>query len=142
MRLLGDRLTATGAGVPVPVRLTVCEPPVALSLMLSVPVRVPVAVGLNVTLIVQLLGAVGLPAGRLEPQLLLCAKSPVALMPLMFKTPAPVLLRVTVCAVLVVPTFWEVNVKLLPERLATGVTPVPAKLITWNAPEASSATVT
>jgi hypothetical protein len=39
---------------PVPVRLTVCGLPAALSVMLSVAVRVPTAVGVNVTLMVQL----------------------------------------------------------------------------------------
>src|SRR5260370_18272453 len=50
-----ERLT-TGAeaAAPVPVRLTDCGLPEALSVMLRVPVRVPDAVGVNVTLMVQL----------------------------------------------------------------------------------------
>jgi len=54
-RLAGEKL-ATGpfAGVPVPVRLTVCGLFAALSVKVIDPVRVPVAVGVNVTLIVQL----------------------------------------------------------------------------------------
>jgi hypothetical protein len=50
-RLVGESFTA--GAMPVPLRLTVCGLPVALSVMLSVPVSVPVAVGVNVTLIVQ-----------------------------------------------------------------------------------------
>ena len=57
--------------VPVPVRLTVLVIPPALTV--SVPVRVPVAVGLKVTLTVQ-----DAPAAIDEPQLLVCAKSPLA----------------------------------------------------------------
>src|SRR6266571_4339857 len=47
---------ASGAPVglsPVPVRLTVCGLPLALSLTAIIAVRAPAAVGLNVTLIVQ-----------------------------------------------------------------------------------------
>jgi hypothetical protein len=51
-RLVAARLTA--GPVPVPVRLTVCGLPVALSVMLTEAVRLPEAVGVNVTLIVQL----------------------------------------------------------------------------------------
>ena len=62
----------TGA-VPVPVRETVCGLFAALSVMVSMPLRVPLAVGVKVTLTVQVvLGA------RLVPQLLVCAKSPLA----------------------------------------------------------------
>lgn len=53
VRLLGVRVTPP-ALVPLPVRLTVCGLLLALSAMLTVPVRVPVVVGMNVTLIVQL----------------------------------------------------------------------------------------
>ena len=53
-----------------PVRLTVCGLFVALSVTLSVAVRLPGAAGLNVTLIVQL------PFAATElPQLFVCTKS-------------------------------------------------------------------
>ena len=59
-RLVGERLTR--AAVPVPVRLTVCGLPLALSVMLSEAVRLPVAAGVNVTLMVHLaLAATELP---------------------------------------------------------------------------------
>ena len=51
-RLVADKLTP-GAVTPVPVRLMRCGLPDALSVIVTVPVRVPVVVGLNVTLIVQ-----------------------------------------------------------------------------------------
>ena len=71
----GERLT--GELVPVPVTLAVCGLSLALSVTVRVALRVPVAVGLNVRLIVQLD-----PAATLEPQLLVCAKSPL-LVPVM-----------------------------------------------------------
>jgi len=66
VRLVTERLAA--AAVPVPVRLTVCGFPAALSEMLTVAVRVPGAVGVNVTLIMQLLFAATEP-----PQVLVSA---------------------------------------------------------------------
>ena len=51
-----------------PVRLTVCGLPVALSVTVIVPGCVPVAVGVNVTLIVQLA-----PAATEVPQVLVSA---------------------------------------------------------------------
>jgi hypothetical protein len=51
VRLTGDRLTGT---VPVPIKLAVCGEFGALSLTVSVPVRVPRAVGVKVTEIAQL----------------------------------------------------------------------------------------
>src|SRR5215467_13687360 len=71
-RLGGVRVTAGSApALPVPVRLAVCGLPVALSVTVTVAVRVPVLVGENVTAILQLNpGTSGLT------QLLVCAKSP------------------------------------------------------------------
>jgi hypothetical protein len=95
-------MPARGAGVvPVPVKLTVWVLPVApllLSVMVSVPVRVPAALGVKVTLMVQ-----EPPAVTLLPQLLASEKSPLMAMLATVSTALPVLLRVTVCAALVVP---------------------------------------
>jgi len=66
VRLVGETLIVTVA--PVPVRLTICGLPAALSEMLTNAVRVPVAVGVNVTLIVQLP-----PAASELPQVLISA---------------------------------------------------------------------
>ena len=85
----GERLT-TGAATPVPVRLTVWVAGLALSVMVKAPVLVPVAVGLKVTLSVQLA-----LAARLEPQVLVWEKSPLAVMLVMLRVALPVLLRVT-----------------------------------------------
>src|SRR3982074_2656123 len=76
--------------------------------MVRAPVRLPVALGLKVTPMVQLA-----PAARLLPQvLLLTRKSPLEVMLVMpsASVAAPVLLKVTVCGALVVPTFVDGNV--------------------------------
>src|SRR5436190_20599958 len=90
------------AVVPIPLSVTFCGLPAALSLMLTAAVRVPLAVGLNVTLIPQLA-----PAANELPQVWVCAKFP-ALVPviamlLMVKIAVPVFLSVTVLAAHVVP---------------------------------------
>src|SRR5438128_2680724 len=72
LRLDGDKLTTAGV-FPTPVRLTLCGLPLALSVILSVPVPVPAAVGAKLTLIAQLV-----PAATVLPQLLVWAKSPFA----------------------------------------------------------------
>jgi hypothetical protein len=68
--------------------------------MVMAPLNVPAAVGEKVTLIVQ-----ELLAARLLPQLLVSPKLAVGAMPLMVSSAVPVLLRVTGCDGLVVPTF-------------------------------------
>jgi len=74
VRVSGESVT-TGT-TPVPVRDTLCGLPVALSVMLTLAVRLPVAVGLKVTLIVQFA-----PAARvalLAGQVFVSAKSPLS----------------------------------------------------------------
>jgi hypothetical protein len=66
VRLVGESVMAAVA--PVPLRLTLCGLPLALSVIVMAPVRVPVAVGVNVTLIVQL------PLAATDaPQVFVCA---------------------------------------------------------------------
>jgi hypothetical protein len=85
---VGER--PTPGAVPVPVRLTVWVAGLALSVTVRVPVLVPLAVGAKVTLRVQ-----EALAARLEPQVLVWEKSPLAVMLLMVRVALPVLLRVT-----------------------------------------------
>jgi len=85
---------------PVPAKLAACGLPVALSETDKVPVLVPDAVGLNLTLIVQFA-----LAARELPQLLVCEKSPFAVMLEIVRAALPVLDKVIVCDALVVPTF-------------------------------------
>jgi hypothetical protein len=86
---VGERLTVDAA-TPVPVRLTVWVAGLALSVMVTAPVRVPAAVGLKVTLRVQLA-----PAATLEPQVLVSEKSPLAVMLVMLRAALPVFLSMT-----------------------------------------------
>jgi len=124
---------------PVPVRVTLCGLPEALSVTLKVPVRVPEAVGVNVTLMLQFPP----PANEL-PQLLVWPKSPLAAIPVMVSAVLPVLERVTVCAALVELIVWLANVSEVGETLATGVpaaAPVPVRLTVCGLPEALSVTL-
>jgi len=94
VKVVGE-IEATGPPeVPVPVRVTDCGLPVALSETETAPVRVPAAVGLKVTLMVQLA-----PFACDVPQLFVCEKSP-AFAPVIVileivSVPLPVLNRVT-----------------------------------------------
>lgn len=95
-RLAGDKLTAT---VPVPLNCAVCGVFGALSLTVSVPVRVPSAVGVNLTEIAQLAPAASIPGviGQVE----VCPKSPEAEMLPIVSGTVWVFFRVMVLAVLV-----------------------------------------
>jgi hypothetical protein len=101
---VGERLTVDAA-TPVPVRLTVWVAGLALSAMVKEPLREPLAVGVKVTLRVQLA-----LAARLEPQLLVSAKSllfvPAMVTPVMLSVALPVLVSVMGAAELVVPAIW------------------------------------
>ena len=85
--------TVTVGTIPVPVKLTVCGLPLALSVIDRVPPRAPLVVGVKVTLTVQFA-----PTARLEllaGQVLVWEKSPLAPMLLMMTGTVPVLLTVT-----------------------------------------------
>ena len=67
----------TPGAVPVPLSVTVCVPPLALSVMVTTPVRVPLAVGVNVTAIVHVPeAAIGVEIEQVVPAPR--AKSPLA----------------------------------------------------------------
>lgn len=136
-RLAGERLMVVAGTIPVPVRLTACGLPLALSVMVSEALREPAAEGVNVTIMVQLP-----PAPTPLPQLFVWAKSP-AFAPLsaildIFREVLPVFVRVTLCAALVVPVLSWVNVRLLGARPTTGWSPVPLRLIVCGLPLALS----
>ena len=60
-KLDGEKETAAGA-IPVPLRVTVCGLPLALSVMETAPLALPLLCGVKVTLMTQLaLGANALP---------------------------------------------------------------------------------
>src|SRR5208282_4477116 len=111
-----DVLVIASPVTAVPVKDTCCGLAAALSVNVMLPVSVPAAVGVKVTEMVQLA-----LAARLVPQVLVCAKLPVAAMPLIDRAPAPVFFKVIVCAALVVPTVWLAKVRLVGEKLTAGV---------------------
>lgn len=125
---------------PVPVRLTACGLPLALSVMVSDAARLPLAEGVKVTLMVQLA-----PAATLAPQVFVWAKSPllapVMATPVTVSVAFPELLSVMVCAVLVLLSSWAAKVRLVGERDAAGPVPVPERLTLCGLPEASSVMV-
>ena len=103
------------ATTPVPLRLTVLGLLGALLVIVTAPVRVPVAVGVKVTLIVQ-----SAPAASVVPQVVVREKSPLAAMLVIFSTALPVLLKVNVCAELVLPTLWLLNESAVVESKSIG----------------------
>lgn len=107
-----------------------------MSLTVNVPLRIPADVGVKVTLIVHCP-----PGARLLPQLLVCAKSPLATMPDRLNAASPTLLRVSDCCALVVFTIWAANASEAGERLAIGATPVPLRETVGAAPGALLVTV-
>src|SRR5947209_3370950 len=143
--LFADNVTA--GAMPVPVRVIVCGLPEASSTMFSVALRIPVASGVKLTLIVQLapgatepapLGQV-LPAAKAKS----AACAPVMVMLVRFSGALPLLVRVTVCAALVVPTRCLPKALLVAESVAVGgVTPVPVSDTDCGLPGASSVMVT
>lgn len=107
---------------PVPLRLVVCGLLPALSVTVSVPVRVPTTVGVNVTLIVHF----ALLATAV-PQVLVCAKSPVTLTLSIVNAAVILFVNVTVVGLLVVPTVRLLNVTVAGDSV-TACTPVPLRL--------------
>ena len=96
---LGARLAS--APVPVPVRLMLWVAGLALSATVIEPVRDPLVVGVKVTLTVQ-----EAPGARLEPQLLVWEKSPLAVMLEIVRAAPPLLAKTIAWGELAVPRVW------------------------------------
>jgi hypothetical protein len=138
-KLLED--SVTDAAVPVPDRLTACGLPLALSATLMDAVSALAREGLKVTLIVQFP-----PAATELPQVLVWAKS-LAFVPaiptlVMLNVALPPFVRVTLCAVLVVPSAWFPNDRLLEESVTDAAVPVPERLTVCGLPLALSVMLT
>ena len=104
-----------------PVSGTCCGLFGALSVMVTAPVRVPVWVGVNVTAILQLF-----PAASVAPHgfgLVARAKSPLIVMPEMFRVALPELRTFTFLDALVVPTSLFGNVRDAGVRVTIGALP-------------------
>jgi hypothetical protein len=106
--------------IPVPESSTVCGLVPALSVSVSVPLRLPASLGEKVTLMVQLA-----PAATESPQVLVCAKSPVRANLRAVRVPLPASVSVIVCGALLVETVSAGNVRLVLERFTTGAGAVP-----------------
>src|ERR1700675_3255431 len=110
-----------------------CGLPIALSETITDPLREPGAVGMKVTAIEQLAAGgstpLALPGGM---QVFVWTKSPVVEIPRRVRAAVPALFTVMVCGELVVPTICCAKVRLAGEKLATGATPMPARLTVWG----------
>jgi hypothetical protein len=118
---------ASAKSSPVPLSVTVWGLLLALSVNVSVPLRLPVALGVKVTLMVQLA-----PGANELAQVLVWAKSPLVVRVSGVRAPLPVSVRVRVCGALVVETVWPGKLKVVTEKLATGATPVPLSATVWG----------
>jgi hypothetical protein len=103
---LAVKVTPEDGVTPVPLSVTLCGLPAALSLMLTLALRGPVALGVNVTLIVQV--ALTASVFGLIGQVFVSAKSvgfvPASAMLEIVRAAVPLLVSVTLCAALVVLT--------------------------------------
>jgi hypothetical protein len=137
-RLVGVTVTVAVPGVPVPVSVTVCGLAVPVSVNVIAPVRVPVAVGLNV--IENTHGFASTPilghCARVAP-----AKSPLVTILLKNSGKLPLFDTVTVCAALVVPTAWLLNVNEVGAIPIATATPVPVSVTVCGLPVALSVNV-
>jgi len=114
--------------LPVPVRLTLCGLPAALSATFSEAVRVPPVVGLKVTLMEQVA-----PAVTVDPQLFCWLKSPALAPPiLMLETEsvaAPVLVSNTAVATALCPAIAGPKLSAFGDKATAGLVPVPVSAI-------------
>lgn len=136
---VGDTVTVAGPFTAVPVNVTVCGLPVALSVNVIAPVRVPAAVGLNAIWKVHGAASTAI-AGHcavVAPE-----KSPVIAMLANVTFTFPLFDIVTVCVALVVPTVCEAKVSIVGEIVIvpSGAVPVPLKATVCGLPVALSDT--
>jgi len=107
----------------VPLSANFCGEPAALSLIVIAAVNTPITVGAKCPWMVQLA-----PSARLVPQLLAKinedALVPVTAMLVIDRTEVPVLVIVTICEALEVPTCVAGKVTLVVESVTGGVVPV------------------
>lgn len=136
---VGDTVTVAGPFVAVPVNVTVCGLPVALSVKVIAPVRVPAAVGLNAIWKVHVAASTAIlgHCAVVAPE-----KSPVVAILVKVTLTFPLFETVTVCVALVVPTTWLANVNDVGENTIdpSGAVPVPLKATVCGLPVALSDT--
>src|SRR3989442_1299544 len=142
-RLVGAKVTA--GTMPVPASDTDCGLLAASSVMVTVAVRALAAVGVNVRLRRQLAPATTVaPFVQVVPAAM--AKSPgfkpARAMLVMLRVAVPLLVRVTVCAGLVVLRRWSPKARLVGAKVTAGAMPIPTSDTNCGLPGASSVMVT
>lgn len=140
----GGVILATGAGgggaaVPVPDKFTACGLFGALLATERLAARAPAAVGVKVAVSVQLAPAATEPAAQVPVRAKSPALVPASVMPLMESAAFPVLVSVTLCAALDIPTCTLPSAIVLPDKPTAGegaAAPVPLKLTALGEPVA------
>lgn len=136
-----DGFNDTPAAVPLPVSMMVCVPLLALSVMVTTPVRVPLAVGVNDTAISHVPdAATGVEIEQVVPPARV--KSPLAARAAMLSGLWPVLVKVTDWTMEVFPTTVLPKAKLEGLSDTPGAVPVPLSVMVCIPPLASSLIVT
>ena len=110
---------------PVPLSVTVCGLPGASSLNVTLPGTAPPEVGVNVTATVQVdVGAMGFAVEQVVPDAAMANGPLTAGRAPNVRLAVPLLVRVMVCALLVLPTIWAVKVRGA-DKLTAGAVPIP-----------------
>ncbi len=99
----------------VPLRETVCGLSAALSVIVTVPVKLPVVLGASVTLMAQ-----SAPAASVVPQLFVSVKFALAAILVTVSAAVPVLVSVMSRGSLAVPSSSSPKVRLLAEKATLG----------------------
>lgn len=117
--------------VPVPVSATTLGLLAAFVVRVTAPEREPVVVGVKVTEMLQ-----DALAAKVDPHVVVFAKSPVVTMLVMLSVAPPVFVSVSTCAALVLATTCGVNVSVVAESDTNGVPPEPplVKFCDWIPP--------
>ena len=136
--LVGDNVTAGPS--PVPVSAMLCGEPPALSVMLTAAANEPPVVGSKYPVMVHVP-----PAATLVPHVFVNANddafAPVTPIPVIVKVDCPVLVSVTDCDAVAVPTFDDPNARLVADSVTAGPSPVPLSAIACGEPPALSTIV-
>ena len=134
-RLVADRLAAEPR--PVPVNPMLCGDPEALSVIVTVALREPPVVGSKSPVMLQFA-----PAATLVPHVFVKrnedAFAPVTAMLAIDKVPCPLLVNVTICDAVAVPTAEEPKERLGADRVTAGPSPVPLNAMLCGDPPALS----
>ncbi len=131
-------MAGAAAAAPVPVRLTACGDPVALSAIDSEAVNVPPAVGLNSTETVQLAAAANEVVHVFAEMRKEVEFVPVRVSDVSVSAAVPEFFTVTTCAAVVTPTVVDAKVRLVGVSVTAGAVTDAAqaftRLVTLNEP--------